>query len=65
MGIEAFGLRPSHPLCYAMLYLAVIDGLDYSIVEISEYSGSAYNIIVSYRSRRRRLWPLCPLLNSY
>jgi len=21
MGIEAFGLRPSHPLCYAMLWL--------------------------------------------
>jgi len=22
MGIEAFGLRPSHPLCYAMLCYA-------------------------------------------
>jgi len=23
MGIEAFGLRPSHPLCYAMLCYAL------------------------------------------
>jgi len=32
MGIEAFGLRPSHPLCYAMLITSVVVWLLSSMV---------------------------------